>query len=369
MFDLVLQKAKQFTCKMKKKQKLDKKTEDIINEFFENIGQYKNENKIDMIKVLSFCRENINKTNYYEESNIEEFKKNLNSQIKYVNDNKQQELRESIDNVLSILDMFFGKNFEENKKDIKEINNFTNKMDELKIETKSLINSNIEENIKILKSFKANTLLALYEKKKNLEILLNDRNYEKIVEEINIELEKSIKELIESINKFIESHDKKCTELFNEIKTAINNFHKIKIESLTKYNFKAYLSNALGDGNKDLCDEIMEEIKSRCESLSNIFQKKGFKEWFISFFSSFSYMQNVIDMVVETYSSKIEQFLKMIENKSIQYLEIIINKINHYINALKIDFNENQKEKWKKLCDLYEKTKAKILEIEKKNNI
>jgi hypothetical protein len=182
---------------------LDKKTEDIINEFFENIGQYKNENKIDMIKVLSFCRENINKTNYYEESNIEEFKKNLNSQIKYVNDNKQQELRESIDNVLSILDMFFGKNFEENKKDIKEINNFTNKMDELKIETKSLINSNIEENIKILKSFKANTLLALYEKKKNLEILLNDRNYEKIVEEINIELEKSIKELIESINKFI----------------------------------------------------------------------------------------------------------------------------------------------------------------------
>jgi hypothetical protein len=144
MFDLVLQKAKQFTCKMKKKQKLDKKTEDTINEFFENIGQYKNENKIDMIKVLSFCKENINKTNYYEESNIEEFKKNLNSQIKYVNDNKQQELRESIDNVLSILDMFFGKNFEENKKDIKEINNFTNKMDELKIETKSLINSNIE---------------------------------------------------------------------------------------------------------------------------------------------------------------------------------------------------------------------------------
>jgi F0F1-type ATP synthase delta subunit len=110
----------------------------------------------------------------------------------------------------------------------------------------------------------------------------------------------------------------------------------------------------------------MEEIKSRCESLSGIFQKKGFKEWFISFFSSFSYMQNVIDMVVETYSSKIEQFLKMIENKSIQYLEIIINKINHYINASKIDFNENQKEKWKKLCDLYEKTKTKILEIEKK---
>ena len=369
MFDLVLQKAKQFTCKMKKKQKMDKKTEDTINEFFENIGQYKNENKIDMIKVLSFCRENINKTNYYEESNIEEFKKNLNSQIKYVNDNKQQELRESIDNVLSILDMFFGKNFEENKKDIKEINNFTNKMDELKIETKSLINSNIEENIKILKSFKANTLLALYEKKKNLEILLNDRNYEKIVKEINIELEKSIKELIESIKKFIESHDKKCTELFNEIKIAINNFHKIKIESLTKYNFKAYLSNALGDGKKDLCDEIMEEIKSRCESLSGIFQKKGFKEWFISFFSSFSYMQNVIDMVVETYSSKIEQFLKMIENKSVKYLEIIINKINHYINASKIDFNENQKEKWEKLCNLYEKTKAKILEIEKNNII
>lgn len=38
--------------------------------------------------------------------------------------------------------MFFGKNFQENKKDKKEINDFIQKMKDLKINIQSLINEN-----------------------------------------------------------------------------------------------------------------------------------------------------------------------------------------------------------------------------------
>ena len=37
-------------------------------------------------------------------------------------------------------------------------------------------------------------------------------------------------------------------------------------------------------------------------------------------------MLNVIDMVVETYSSKIEDFLKMVEKESDEYLTKVIKK-------------------------------------------
>ena len=113
----------------------------------------------------------------------------------------------------------------------------------------------------------------------------------------------------------------------------------------------------------------MEEIKSRCESLSNIFSKKGFKEWLISLISSTTYMTNVIDMIVETYSEKLAKFIEMIENESTKYLNQIINTIEHHIKASEMEFNDVQKKKWKELCNTYEKTKAKIMEIETNKNI
>ena len=369
LLDLLIEKAQSFKTIMKKKQKIDIETENIINKFFLNINEYDQENKKHIIKILSFCKENINKTQNYEESNIEEFKKSLKSQIEYINNNKQTELEESIDNVLSILDMFFGRNVETNKKTIKEISIFSTKMEELKQIAEKMINDNKDQNMKIIVDFKAHTLYSLYNRKKNIESLLSKNNYEEIMNEINKYLETNIDKLVESLIQCIESNDSECSKLYNTIKETINNFQEIKVESLTKNSFKAHLSHHFGDGKKDLSIEIMEEIKSGCESLSNIFSKKGFKEWLISLFSSSTYMINVIDMIVETYSEKLGKFVEMIDKESTNYLNRIINTIEHYIKASKMEFNDVQKKKWKELCNTYEKTKAKIMEIETNKNI
>ena len=95
-------------------------------------------------------------------------------------------------------------------------------------------------------------------------------------------------------------------------------------------------------------------------------KKKGVKEWFFSLFSSNKYMLNVIDMVVETYSSKIEDFLKMVEKESDEYLTKVIKKINYHIKSCTMEFNDNQRKKWNQIRDIYEKTKQKIIEIESK---
>ena len=168
--------------------------------------------------------------------------------------------------------------------------------------------------------------------------------------------------------KLISDNNTKCNKIFKNIINVINNFQKAKIESFNKNNYKEHLANVFGNGVKDFEKQFMIEIKEKCENLSYIYKKKGFTEWIASVFSSMKFMQNVIDMVVDTYSLKIENFLKMIEDESNEYLKKVIEKIDNHIRLSTMQFNDTQKEKWKIICKKYEETKAKILELEKKNN-
>ena len=109
LLNLLINKAKLFNAKMKKNQKFDKKIEENINKYFEEIGEDKNQDKNNIIKLVSFCRDNIDKLNILNNSNIKEFKDIFKNQILYINDSKQKELRKSISNILSTLDSFLGK--------------------------------------------------------------------------------------------------------------------------------------------------------------------------------------------------------------------------------------------------------------------
>ena len=79
--------------------------------------------------------------------------------------------------------MFFGKNFQENKKDKKEINDFIQKMKDLKINIQSLINKNKKKTS--VENCKKDTLYPLYQKKNEMEKLLSNNGYESIIKEIN----------------------------------------------------------------------------------------------------------------------------------------------------------------------------------------
>jgi len=61
--------------------------------------------------------------------------------------------------------MFFGKNFQENKKDKKEINDFIQKMKDLKINIQALINENKNKNSELIENCKKDIISIISKKK------------------------------------------------------------------------------------------------------------------------------------------------------------------------------------------------------------
>ena len=367
LLSILAKKAKQFDIKIQKDQKISENVEKQVNESFElvefeNLRSPDYKNKI--MKILSFCQENIDKLKTLKESNINEFKLTFISQLNYVNHCMQDELRENMENVISILDMFFDRDFTERKKDLKEIDEFVEKIEKNKNSIISLLNENKNKVLLMEKSYKENVMKSLKDKKENLEKLLSTKNYEEILEEINKEMINNIGDLNLKIQEYLNYNDTECLKLFEEAKQLINKFIEGKKNiSIFKFGFKEFLSKKIGDEKKDLGKQIFEEIKNTCESLSNIYAKKGFKEWLYSLFSSFSYLQNIIDMVVDTFSKKIDYILKIVNTESNNYLEDAIRSIGHNVNSVTLEFNDEQLKKWKELRDSYEKTREIIMKI------
>ena len=372
LLSILVKKVKQFDIKIDKNQKINENIKNEVNKAFEGIVQYEkidNPNYKDKVmKILSFCQDNIKELKTLKESNINEFTKSFSSQINYVNQCIQEELRKNMENVVAILDLFFGRDFSERKKDLKEIDEFSNKIGAIKEAIIKLLNENKNKITSMGKGYKEKVLKSLYEKKSNLEKLLSSKNYEEILEEINKEMNNNIGELNIQIQEYLNTNDLECSKLIKEAKDVIDKFMEGgQSLSIQDVGFKSYISKKIGNEKKDLGKEIYEEIKNSCESLGNILAKKGFKEWFYSLFSSMSYLKNIIDMVVDTYSKKIDYVLNIIDTESSNYLDEAVRSIEHNVGSATLTFNDEQLKKWNELCNSYEKTREIIMKIKIKN--
>ncbi len=367
LLSILVKKVKQFDSKIQKDQKILENVEKDVNEAF-SLPEYdslREENyKKKVMKIISFCLENINELKTLKESNVNEFIMSFISQINFVNHSIQEELKENMENVISILDMFFKRDFTERKKDLKEIDKFVENIGKVKDGLINLLNENKNKINSMENSYKENIMKSLNEKKSNLEKLLSKKNYGEILEEINKEMLNNTGELNAQIQEFLNHNDTECSKLFKEAKELITKFVEGKRDiNLSKTEFKNYISKKIGDEKKDLGNQIFEEIKNTCESLSNIYAKKGFKEWFCSLFSSISYLQNIIDMVVDTFAKKIEYILKIVSSESENYLNDGIRNIEHNVKSATLEFDDEQLKKWKELCDSYQKTREIIMEM------
>ena len=363
LYSLLIKKAKIFNINYKKNlQKIDNQIEISINNSFKGINEDNNRYKNEIIKLISFCRENIGKLKTLKESNIEQFKNVLNEQIDYSIKSKQNEFIEIIEKVLSILDIFFGT--KEKKTNSQEINDFNNNINEIKDEILILLNNNTKKVCQIKEAYKLKWFFLL-EKKKNLEEALKKMNYKEILNEIKQIIKDIIKELIIEIKENLDYNDNKCHELFNKAEIIISNFSNNKDIILQKLGFKSYLSKELLS-DQNLITEMMTEINNSCEGLFAILNKKGFIQWINSCFSNNGYLKNVIDLILEAYSINIYKTLDKIDKKTEEYLNDVLNIIDRNIESSTLEFNKKQKEKWDKLCEIYNNTKIKIKEIESK---
>ena len=141
-----------------------------------------------------------------------------------------------------------------------------------------------------------------------------------------------------------------------------SNFAKKKYQ-----NFSLYMSKKLGNGKTEFEEQMFNELKNSCESTTNILFKKGIKDFFNSLFSDLAYLENIIDILIDTSLKKLNFIFDLINKESALYLEMNLQKIKFLARAASLEFNEEQKKIWKKLCDAYKLTKEKLLKT--KNSI
>ena len=155
------------------------------------------ENKV--AKLLSYAQQHINDIIIFKESNIENLKKIINSQIDYINKNIQEEYNKKIDNILSSLDKFFKIDFssENSNSCCKDIKKFKENIKIIKAKIIEVYNEN-ENTIKVIFiNYKKDIKDLLDNKLQNIENILRNNDYEKIIKEIDKYLENKIIKLNE----------------------------------------------------------------------------------------------------------------------------------------------------------------------------
>ena len=358
-----------FQKKMLKEQIIDEDISQQITQAFEKMKEeedLKDLKKFDnyIKKILSFCVKNIQELKVLKESNINNFKERLSLLINNCNKDKQEELKKKVDYTISTLDMFFKSDYEDKKKDSNEINNFKSSIDKIKSSLINLINDNKREIAEFKKVYREKIKESLTKKKENIEEQLKKQNYKVILEEINKEMILNLKDLDNNIKGYLNKNEIESSNNYNETKKYIENFAKGKSNCLKlDCKLKDYISRNIGDIENNLEKEIFEEIENSCESSMNILYKKGFKDWFYSLFSSQYYLENIIDMIIETFLGKIDPIFVMLLEYTNAYLDDLKRIIEKTELYLTLQFNDEQLKIWNELKKLYEETRQKIIEI------
>ena len=353
--------------KIKKNQKVNKNIEDeinLINKHYDLINQKDYEKYGKLIeKVISYGQENINELKTLKDSNIEELKQIFSKQINCINDEMQTDIKEKIDEIISLLDLFF---LDSEEKNLKETDEFIQKLRENCDKSKSLIKDSYNYIDSISSKLKKQIKKSLEKKKKNIDELLKSQNYKEILNQINKEIFENLNEINKKIDFYKNEYNANSKKIIDETKQIIKYYSKGKIlleDNEKCKDFITYFSDNAGDKNKDFTKELYEEIINSAESLGTIFINKGFISWFKSLFLSDEYLSNVINILLDTYLDRVNKVFYLLSNSFKKYINKIIHQaeIKSFVFLMKID--KEQCKIWKNLNNFYEKKRNEINKI------
>lgn len=126
---------------------------------------------------------------------------------------------------------------------------------------------------------------------------------------------------------------------------------------------KIFFLENIGDKNKNLIDEMYEEMINSPESLGKIFLRKGFVDWLYSLFSNYDYLWNIVDLLTQTYLGKINKIINLLYNQFDIYINSIIRYLKRIITISIRNFNKEQLLIFQDLKTFYETEKNEIIKI------
>ena len=335
------------------------------------------EHKNIIAQIISFAQRNLSELNSLKESNIEELKINLMKQINSINDEIQNELKNNLNEEIKILDFFFNQNFSDRKKDLTIFEQFKHEVCLVTKKFSTLPEYSFKE-IKTIKNNFANLVKnSLLKKEKEIKILLKEKNWKIIQEEIKNEINDKLKSLNEEIDSLFNNINYNSNMLYQKIRKLYYEFtdKKLNIDNVQTFN-DFFISRALKGKNAKVLDEIYKELEVCIEdSLTNIFHKKGLFSFFDSLFSNVSYFSNLIEILIDLFSKELEKLLLKIEKIFEQYISGIKIANLSYLSLITLMYTNNQNKEWKNLCSIYKSKREliyqdlnKLIENKKKAN-
>ena len=348
-----------------KKKKFNENTQNEIARLFtiySEIG-YINMNEIfnkkdEILKLVSYGQDNIKKLKTLKDSNIEEFKIILEEQFMNIINNKQAQLKDNIDELLSIIDDYFKSDLliSNSKIDLKEIEVFQIKIKDIKLKIVENFNLNLDKLKVAMSDTKLQIIKLLFNKKDETN---NNENYSNKLEIIKSSIENKIKSLNNEINNALSKINSSISLLYEECQKQINNFSEGKICLKKISNFEEFLLSKMGSGNLNMKSNICEEIISNT-NLSNIYDSKGFKELIKSFFFENHLLNNKIDILIVKLFEELEYLVNNLDEHSRSYMQIILDSINISLELSTIEFSDDQSIIWEGIGKYYNNIKNKI---------
>ena len=332
------------------------------------------EHKNIIAQIISFAQRNLNELNSLKESNIEELKKNLMKQINSVNDEIQNELKNNLTEEIKILDYFFNQNFSDRKKDLKALEQFGQEVSSVTKKFATLFENSSKEIKTIKKNFSDLVKKSLLKKEKEIGMLLKEKNWKIIQEEINNEMKEKLKSLNDEIDSLFNNINYNSNMLYQKIRNLYYEFtdKKLNIDNVQNFN-EFFISKALKGKNSKILDVIYKELEACIEdSLSNIFNKKGLFPFFNSIFSNISYFSNLIEILIDLFSKELIKLLLKIVKILEEYINGILNIILTNHASITFMYTNNQNKEWYNLCSIYKSKRELIYQdlnklIENKN--
>ena len=98
--------------------------------------------------------------------------------------------------------------------------------------------------------------------------------------------------------------------------------------------------------------------------MSNIYMKKGIFDWFNSLLSYKKYLENIINIMIDTSTNKLEFIFKVLQTSVNNYFKNLINLIEQNVIIVTMKYNEKQIENWKSICLSFEETRKQILQMD-----
>ena len=192
---------------------------------------------------------------------------------------------------------------------------------------------------------------------------LKSKNYKSILKEIIEEIKNNLSGLNDDISNFIDTMDIPPLKLYSESIKIISEFSKVKIDFPKGVSFRDSFSKKFGNSQNSIGDEIFREIKISSNSLVNIYDKKGFIEWFSSILFDYKCLLNFYDIIVNTFIGKIDYILKSMKEQYEIYINNLTDIILFRANSITVEFTEEQKKIWDTLIDLYQDIRSTIIDI------